>query len=232
MRAAAQVLERAFAVQRDVLVGRDAADDLGLVGLAHVLEVLHRRVARQHAARHLLVLGGELGHLLLDGGHVFRRERALVGEVVEEAVLDDRADRHLRVGEQFLDGVGQQMGRGVADQLEAVGVLGGDDGQRLVGLDQVAGVDQARGARRADAAAERGLGQAGADGGGDVGDGDGLREFPLGTIGQLDSDHRKVSGQQKSANPQRAALSGVQVKGERVRTPRPGSLRREIRTRP
>ena len=147
VRAAAQVLEGALAVQRHVLAFGNAADDLGLVGLAHGLEVRDGLVARQHAARHLLVLGGELRHLLLDGGQVFRRERALVGEVVEEAVLDDRADRDLGLGEQLLDGVGQQVGRGVADQVQAVGVLGRDDGQRLVGLDQVARVDQLRGAR-------------------------------------------------------------------------------------
>ena len=35
VRAAAQVLERAFAVERHVLAGRDARDDLGLVVLAH-----------------------------------------------------------------------------------------------------------------------------------------------------------------------------------------------------
>ena len=209
VRAAAQVLEGALAVQRDVLAFGDAADDLGLVGLAHVLEVLDSLVARQHAARHRLVLGRELRHLLLDGGQVFRRERALVGEVVEEAVLDHRADRDLGVGEQFLDGVGQQVGRGVADQVEAVGVLGRDDGQRLVALDQVARVDQLRVARLAHAASERGLGQARADGGGDIGHGDRLRELAFGTVGQLDGDHRRSPcRKQKSAAPGRAFECG------------------------
>jgi hypothetical protein len=64
VRAAAQVLEAAFAVQAHVLVGRDAGDDLGLVVLAQALEVGHRLVARQHAAHHRLVLGGQLAHAL------------------------------------------------------------------------------------------------------------------------------------------------------------------------
>jgi hypothetical protein len=38
VRAAAQVLEFAFAVQRHILVGRDAFDDLGLVVLAQPLK--------------------------------------------------------------------------------------------------------------------------------------------------------------------------------------------------
>ncbi len=40
---------------------------------------------------------------------VFRRERLFPGEVVEEAILDDRADRHLRAGEEFLDGLGKHV---------------------------------------------------------------------------------------------------------------------------
>jgi hypothetical protein len=38
VRAAAQVLEAALAVQRHVLAGRDAGDDLGLVQLAQALK--------------------------------------------------------------------------------------------------------------------------------------------------------------------------------------------------
>jgi hypothetical protein len=80
VRAAAQVLERALAVQAHVLVAGDAGDDLGLVVLAQALEVGHGLVARQHAAHHRLVLGGQLGHLLLDGGQVLGREGALVAK--------------------------------------------------------------------------------------------------------------------------------------------------------
>jgi hypothetical protein len=142
VRAAAEVLEAALAVQAHVLAGRDAADDLGLVVLALGLEVLNRLVARQHSAHHGLVLRSQLAHALLDGGQVLGREGALAGEVVVEAVVDDRADGHLRLGEQLLHGIGQQVRRAVADDLEAVGVLVGDDGQRRVGLEAVAEVDE------------------------------------------------------------------------------------------
>jgi hypothetical protein len=67
---------------------------------------------------------------LLDGSQVLGRERALVGEVVVEAVLDDRADGDLGLGKQLLHRIGQQVRRAVADDLQAVGVLVGDDGQR------------------------------------------------------------------------------------------------------
>jgi hypothetical protein len=66
----------------------------------------------------------DLGHALLDRGQVFRRERSRVREDVEEAVVDDGADRHLRVRVQLLDRLGQQVRRRMADDVEAV--LAGD----------------------------------------------------------------------------------------------------------
>ena len=51
VRAAAQVFELAFAVQRHVFIGRNAGNDLGLVVLAQALEIRHGLVARQHAAQ-------------------------------------------------------------------------------------------------------------------------------------------------------------------------------------
>ena len=169
VRAAAQVLELAFAIERHVFALRDAGNDLRLVGLAETLEVGHGLVARQHAALDLLVLLRELDHLRLDGRQILRREGPLVGEVVVEAVLDDRADRHLRLGEQLLHRIGQQVRRRVADHVQAVGVLLRHDGQRRVGLDQVAGVHQVHCVALPQATPQRRLGQARADGRGDLG---------------------------------------------------------------
>jgi hypothetical protein len=90
MRPAAQVLEGAFAVQADLLAGRNGLDELSLVVLAQPLEVGHGLVARQHAAHDRLVLASQIVHALLDCSQVFGREGALVGEVVVEAMLDDR----------------------------------------------------------------------------------------------------------------------------------------------
>ena len=196
VRAAAEVDEVAFAVERDRLVGRDRRDDLGLVVLAQALEELHRVVARHLRAHDGLVLLRELRHALLDRGEVLRRERALVREVVVEAVLDHRTDRHLRVGEQFLDRVGEQVRRRVADDLEALGVLVGDDRDAGVAVDHVRRVDDLA----VDLAGQRGLGEAGADGRGDVADGDGAVELTDGAVGKLDGNHGADSQNEKSAD--------------------------------
>ena len=61
---------------------------------------------------------------------VLGREGPLEGEVVVEAVLDHRADRDLGVGVDRLHGLREQVRGRVAEDLEAVGVLGRDDGDR------------------------------------------------------------------------------------------------------
>ena len=105
----------------------------------------------------------------------------LYAEVVVEAVLDHRADRHLRVGEELLHRVGEQVRRGMADDVEALGVAVGDDGERRRRRSMhVRGVDDLA----VDLAGERGLGEAGADGRGDFGDGDGCVELADGAVGQ------------------------------------------------
>ena len=106
-------------------------------------EELHRLVARHHLALHRQVLLRDLGHLLLDRGEVLRREGPLVGEVVVEAVLDHRADGDLRVGEQLLHRLRQQVRGRVAQDVERPRDSSvGDDRDLGVGLDAVAGVDQ------------------------------------------------------------------------------------------
>ena len=87
---------------------------------------------------------------------ILGRERALVGEVVVEAVLDHRADGHLRLREQLLHRLRQQVRGGVADDLEPVGILVGDDRELRIVIDDVGGIDQLA----VDAAGERGLAQA------------------------------------------------------------------------
>ncbi len=61
-------------------------------------------------------------HALLDGGEILGREGPLVREVVVEAVLDHRADGDLRFGKELLHRVGEQVRRGVADDVQALGV--------------------------------------------------------------------------------------------------------------
>ena len=121
VRAAAQIDEAALAVQRDRLAGRDAADDLGLVALALLQEELDGGVAIPDLAHDLLVARDDFVHALLDALEILRRERRAAREVVVEAVLDGRADRHLRLGIELLDGLGHDVRRVVAQQLEPVG---------------------------------------------------------------------------------------------------------------
>ena len=120
VRAAAEVDEPALAVQRDGLTGRDALDDFGLVLLADAAEKLGGLVTVPDLALDRLVAIHDVLHALLDDGQVVLGERFFPREIVVEAVFDRGADRHLRVGPEFLDGLGQHVGRVVAEQLEAV----------------------------------------------------------------------------------------------------------------
>ena len=97
MRTAAQVEPFALPVKRDVFVGRNAGDDLGLVDLAHALEELHRWIALHDAPPDLEVRRGDLLHLGFELLEIFGREGPFESEVVEEAVLDHRADGDLRL---------------------------------------------------------------------------------------------------------------------------------------
>ena len=107
VRAPAQVFKIAFAVERNIFVGRNAGNDLGLVVLAQALEIGHRLISWQYAACHRLIFGSQLYHFLFDGGQVFRGEGALVGKIVEKPMFNYRANRDLRLGEQGLNGISQ-----------------------------------------------------------------------------------------------------------------------------
>ncbi|CAM5197645.1 hypothetical protein CDEN61S_00385 [Castellaniella denitrificans] len=194
VRAAAQVDEVALAVQADLFVGGDRGDDLGLVGLADAAEELHGLVPVPFLARHGFVAARQFGHLLFDGFQVFRREGPLVREIVVETVVDDRADGDLGVGKQGLDRVGQQVRRGVPDQVQAFGVLVGDDAQGRIPVDHVAGIHQARRfAIHGQPAGQRRLAQPGPDGARDLVHGNGMVEFAPRTVGKGDANHLSVS---------------------------------------
>ena len=188
--AAAQVGEIALGVKGQHLVGRDGGDDLGLVGLADTLEVGHRLVPGHFLAVHGQVALGQLGHLLFDGFQILGSETALEGEVVIETVLDHRADGHLGVGEQFLHRLGQEVGGGVADDFQPLGVLVGDDGQVAVGFDPVRSVHQLA----VHLAGQGRLGKAGADIGGHLVNRHRLVELTFGAVGQADNWHLTFRG--------------------------------------
>ena len=141
--AAAQIDEIGFAIQRDLFAGRNGFDQFGLVVLAHALEKFHGLVAWLDFPRHGYVALGELGHAVFDQREIFRSKRATVGKVVIKAVFHRRADGDLGIREQFLDGMGKQVGGRVADDVQTFGVLGGDDGQRAIAIDHMTGIHQA-----------------------------------------------------------------------------------------
>ena len=78
-----------------------------------------------------------------------------------------------------------QVGTGVADDLQSFLVLGRDDLQGRVAIDGVAGVDQAA----VDLAGEGRLGQARADGLGHLGHGDRVIEGTLTAVGKSNDGH-------------------------------------------
>ena len=164
MRTAAQIHEPSFPVEPDLLARRNCADQFGLVAFTHAFEQPDRFVARPDLSGDRFVACGDFTHPGLDRHQIFGREGALVCEVVVEPVLDDRADRHLRVGKQLLHRISEQVRGRVADHLDAVGVLVGDDRKVRVVLDAVAGVDQAA----VDLAGQRCLGEARAYAAGDL----------------------------------------------------------------
>src|SRR6266852_2860910 len=142
VRAAAQIDEIPFPVQRDLFVRGNRGDDLGLVALADGLEVLNRLVARPDLARHREILLRQFRHALFDGVEIVRRERPLERKIVVEAVFNYRHADHLRLGEQLLHGVGEQVRSGVPKNLDALFVALGDDGELAIALETVRGIDQ------------------------------------------------------------------------------------------
>ena len=84
----------------------------------------------------------DLVHLGFDLGEVVGVERLLLGEVVEEAVLDHRADGHLGAGPQRLHGLRHHVRGVVPDQLQRFRVGAGDDLDRGVLVDRVGEVGE------------------------------------------------------------------------------------------
>jgi len=109
VRTAAQVDEATLPVEGNGLPFGNGGDDLGLVVLPEGFEEFDRLVARPLLTHHGDGLGGELAHAGFDLLQILGGERTVVGEVVVEAVFDHRADGHLGLGKELLDGVREQM---------------------------------------------------------------------------------------------------------------------------
>ena len=160
-------------------------DQAQLVLLTTGLEHLDDLVTRGHFLDHVVIGGDQLSHALFDGSHVVRREGALVGDVVIKAIINHRADNHLGGGIQLLDGVTDQVSTGVADNLNAFFVFGGDDLQACVLLDQVTGINQAA----IYFAGDRSLGQTSTNRLGDFRNGNGIIEIALTAVREGNNGH-------------------------------------------
>ncbi len=138
---AAEVLEGTVAVERDGLdafVADEVLDQLDLEALVLGAEDLDRLADGDVAAGELLVGADVLLHRRLDLRQVLLGDlcsgREL--EVVVEAGLDRRPDRHLGPRIEVHHRLGHHMGGVVADQLQRLGVTVGEDRHLAPGLGQ------------------------------------------------------------------------------------------------
>ena len=199
VRAAAEILEGTVAVERDRLrafVGDQVLDQLDLELLVLGPEDLDRFGDGHVTPLELLVGLDVTPHRFLDLRQVRVGDLDVLGEVevVVEAVVDRRSDRHPGARVQLLDRGRHHVGRVVADQLETLRVTAGDDrdlftvGQRGAQVpDLVPDLDR-----------QRGPGQAGPDRGGGIGTRGPSGQLERGAIGQgdchfrLDGAHRAI----------------------------------------
>ena len=129
VRAAAEVGEITLGIQRDVPFG--GVDELDLVrlvlgGEARLCFIARDLLAGPHATFLQLALD-----LVLDRREVGLGDRLRELEVVVEAVLDRRADRDLHAGVEPAHRLGQKVRRGMAQDVERVGVVRVTGGEEL-----------------------------------------------------------------------------------------------------
>ena len=185
MRTAAQVVPIAVEIDLDLFVARQVGDDLGLVRLADGFEMRDRFVARPHLAPRRQIGRDEFLHLRFDLGQIVGRERIVPREVVEEPILDIGTDGHLRAGIERLHRLRQKMRAIVPDEVERVGlVLQRDDRDFRVVADRQVEI----GRPPVDLDRERGLGEAGTDGSGNLRAGNARRERSHRAVGQGDTN--------------------------------------------
>ena len=142
MRAAAQVLPVAVPVHAQVLTLRDAVDQLQLEGLVRRLVMGNRAVAVPDLGADGFAGVDDLLHLGLDRAQIVGGEGLCPVEIIEPAVIADRADGDLDVRPDRLNRAGHDMGEIVADQLQRLRlVLHRMDGDLAAGRDRPGQVD-------------------------------------------------------------------------------------------
>ena len=205
VRAGAQVNELALPVEADDGVLREILNELNLVRLALLLHECDGLRAGQLKTLEREVFLRDLFHLLLDGGQIVRRERLGRIEIVIEPVVDGRPDGELDLRMEALDRLRKHVRTGVAVGPAAVRVGKG------VELD---GVVALNGAERiavyaVDGAGKRGLGEARADGGGDIQTGHAVLKLALPAVRERDNHTNLLLFVLKNKNRPSQCLRGA-----------------------
>ena len=185
MRSQTQVQPFALAVDRNIRVTGQRLDMFRLEVFALVLEETDRLVAVPYLTGDGLVPADDFLHALFDRHQVFGRKGFFAIKIVIKPILDGRAEGHLYAGIKFLYGFGHDMGGVVPQQLQRFLAVTGDNGDRGVAVDHMGQVFL----RAVNDKRERGLGEARADGGGDLGAANRFVEFADAAVRKRDGYH-------------------------------------------
>jgi len=179
VRSTAQIDKLALAVQRDVLTLGQVLDDFGLIFFIFLAEVLDRFTPVPDLALHRQGILDDAAHFRPNAIEVIHREAGRIGEIVEKAVLDHRADGALGLRIKALHRLRHQVRGRMANDFKPFRIPAGDDAKGGISFDQVAGIAQ----HAIHFAGQGRLGQARADSGRHVHDRDRLVELFLAPIG-------------------------------------------------
>ena len=172
-------------IQGDGLALGDTPHDFLLVGLVPGLEGGQRLFTSDHLADHLMIALGQFVHACLYLFEIFGRERAIDGDIVIKALVNDRPDGHLDVRVDRLERLPEQMRTGVADDIQPLGIARRN--QRDFGI--VIDLDTGVGKAPIDTGRERGFCQPRADRLGHLHAGHRMVELFDGTVGKSNSGH-------------------------------------------
>ncbi len=142
VRAAAEVDEFPGGVERDHRLDGFFLDQLAFEFLVRLAIEVERLGLGDQLALVGNVLRGDLVHPGFDFFEVFRRERLVAEEFVEKSGFDRRADAEFYVGIELEDGRGEQMRGGVAQHLDGVGILRGEDRKLYIVVERARKIDQ------------------------------------------------------------------------------------------
>ena len=132
MGAGTEIREFPLAVETDDGVLRKVLNQLHLVGLVFLLEEPDGIFSWKFKALQRQIFLHNLLHLGFDGREILGGDWGLNIQIIVEAVVDGRADGQLRLRVQTLDGLGHNVGSGVAEGVTPSLVLKGENVQRAV----------------------------------------------------------------------------------------------------